>query len=174
MDQVALKMVDISKSFSGVKVLRDVSFGVHKGEVHSLLGHNGAGKSVLMKTLMGVHQPDSGKYIVNGKEVRFANPAEAQQNGVSMVYQEFGLVKTLSVAENVFMGRWPRRRGVINWNTTRKACEEVLARIGSTIPSRTIVGNLKVAEQQEVEIARALSYDPAVFIILLVQDNLDA
>jgi ABC-type sugar transport system ATPase subunit len=158
-------MVDINKSFSGVKVLKDVSFEVARGEVHSLLGHNGAGKSVLMKTLMGVHQPDSGKYLVNGREVRFANPADAQRNGVSMVYQEFGLVKTLTVAENIFMGRWPRSRGVIDWNATRTSCEEVLARIGSRIPPRTVVGTLKVAQQQEVEIARALSYDPSVFVM---------
>jgi ribose transport system ATP-binding protein len=84
MDQVALKMVDISKSFRGGNVRIDVSFNVHRGEVHFLLGHNCAGKGFLMKPLMGVHQPDSGKYIANAKEVRFANPAEAQQNCVSM------------------------------------------------------------------------------------------
>ena len=113
MAEVALQMTGVNKSFGGVRVLKDVDFEVYKGEVHGLVGENGAGKSVLMKTLMGVHHPDSGRYIVGGKEVRFLSPAQAQRQHVSMVYQEFGLVQFLSVAENIFMGRLPSRRGVI-------------------------------------------------------------
>ena len=86
MGEVALEMRDINKSFFGVKVLNNVSFNVRAGEVHALLGENGAGKSVLMKTLMGIHRPDGGEYTINGVRVRFRSPAEAMQNGVSMVY----------------------------------------------------------------------------------------
>jgi ABC-type sugar transport system ATPase subunit len=165
LSEIALQMTDVNKSFGGVRVLKDVSFDVRAGEVHALLGENGAGKSVLMKTLMGVHQPDSGEYIVGGQKIHFANPAEAQQNRVSMVYQEFGLVKSLSVTENIFLGRLPSARGAIKWRMAKKQAVEVLRRLGSDISPDAIVGNLKVAEQQEVEIARALSYDPVVFIM---------
>ena len=164
MDEV-VKMTNISKSFGGVQVLYDVNFDVRAGEVHALLGENGAGKSVLMKTLMGVHRPESGDYVVAGKKVRFNNPTEAQRNRVSMVYQEFGLVKYLTVAENIFMGRLPSRRGMIRWGYTRQRAAEVLKSLGSDIPPATVVGDLKVADQQEVEIARALSYDPVVFVM---------
>lgn len=165
MDDVALKMTNINKSFGGVQVLYDVSFDVRAGEVHALLGENGAGKSVLMKTLMGVHHPESGDYIVTGNKVRFSNPTDAQRNRVSMVYQEFGLVKYLSVAENIFMGRLPSRRGLIRWREAKEQAKGVLKSLGSDIPPTAIVGDLKVADQQEVEIARALSYDPVVFIM---------
>ena len=165
MPETALQMTNVNKSFGGVRVLKDVSFEVRAGEVHALLGENGAGKSVLMKTLMGVHPPDSGEYIVAGNRVHFSHPAEAQQNRVSMVYQEFGLVKSLSVAENIFLGRLPSRAGTISWRTARELAAEILTRLGSNISTHTIVGDLKVADQQEVEIARALSYDPVVFIM---------
>ena len=165
MDEVALKMTNVNKSFGGVQVLYDVNFDVRAGEVHALLGENGAGKSVLMKTLMGVHRPDTGDYLVSGKDVRFNNPTEAQRNRVSMVYQEFGLVKYLTVAENIFMGRLPSRRGMIRWGHTRERAAEVLSHLGSDVPPTTVVGDLKVADQQEVEIARALSYDPVVFVM---------
>ena len=165
MDEIALKMTNVNKSFGGVQVLYDVNFDVRAGEVHALLGENGAGKSVLMKTLMGVHRPDTGDYIVAGENVRFNNPTEAQRNRVSMVYQEFGLVKYLTVAENIFMGRLPSRRGMIRWGHTRERAAEVLKSLGSDVPPTSVVGDLKVADQQEVEIARALSYDPVVFVM---------
>ena len=120
MRDVALRMTNISKSFGGVAVLKDVSFEVGRGEVHALLGANGAGKSVLMKILMGVHQPDGGDYVVDGMPVRFASPAQAQRNRVSMVYQEFGLVQGLSVTENIFMDRLPTRWGAIQWQAARQ------------------------------------------------------
>jgi ABC-type sugar transport system ATPase subunit len=165
LDETALRMTNINKSFGGVQVLYDVNFDVRAGEVHALLGENGAGKSVLMKTLMGVHRPDSGDYVVAGKSVKFNNPAEAQRSRVSMVYQEFGLVKYLTVAENIFMGRLPSRRGMIRWRYTRKRATEVLKALGSDLSPSAMVGDLKVADQQEVEIARALSYDPVVFVM---------
>jgi ABC-type sugar transport system ATPase subunit len=165
MSDSALKMTNINKSFGGIKVLNNVCFDVRRGEVHALLGENGAGKSVLMKTLMGVYRPDSGEYIVGGRPVRFHNPAEAQQNGVSMVYQEFGLIESLSVAENIFLGKLPLRNGVISWKKARELTVDMLGKIGSKILPDVIVEKLKVSEKQEVEIARALSYNPKVFIM---------
>jgi len=163
--ELALQMTKVNKSFGGVRVLKDVDFEVRKGEVHALLGENGAGKSVLMKTLMGVHRPDTGEYVVAGKRVHFGNPAEAQRNRVSMVYQEFGLVKYLSVAENIFMGRLPSTRGMVRWGKVREQTAELLKRLDSDVPPSAIVGDLRVADQQEVEITRALSYEPVVFIM---------
>ena len=165
MAEVTLQMTGVNKSFGGVKVLKDVDFEVYKGEVHGLVGENGAGKSVLMKTLMGVHRPDSGRYIVGSKEVSFHSPAEAQRQHVSMVYQEFGLVEYLSVTENIFMGRLPSRRGIIRRGKAYEESTKLLKMLGSDAPPRALIADLKVADQQEVEIARALSYDPVVFIM---------
>lgn len=163
---IALEMTGINKSFGSVKVLKDISFKLYKGEIHALAGENGAGKSVLMKTLMGVYQPDSGKYLINGKEVRFSSPADAQRQHVSMVYQEFSLVPSLSVAENILMGRMPLKKGFIDWKNAYKKAEELLSALGvDSISPRATVDSLKVAAQQDVEIARALSYDPSVFIM---------
>ena len=163
---IALEMLGINKSFGSVQVLKDISFKLYKGEIHALAGENGAGKSVLMKTLMGVYPPDSGKYLVNGQEVRFSSPADAQRQHVSMVYQEFGLVPSLTVAENILMGRIPSNKGLIDWKSAYKKAEELLSALGvDSISPRATVASLKVAEQQDVEIARALSYDPAVFIM---------
>jgi len=165
MAEVTLQMTGVNKSFGGVRVLKDVDFEVYKGEVHGLVGENGAGKSVLMKTLMGVHRPDNGRYIVGGKDVSFHSPAQAQRQQVSMVYQEFGLVQYLSVAENIFMGRLPSRRGMIRRGKAYEESRQLLKMLGSDVPPRALIADLKVADQQEVEIARALSYDPVVFIM---------
>jgi ABC-type sugar transport system ATPase subunit len=165
LNDIALNMVGISKSFGAIAVLNDVNLELRAGEVHALLGENGAGKSSLMKILMGVHQPSRGQLILGGRPVRFVNPADAQRNRVSMVYQEFGLVPTLSVTENVFLGRLPTQFGRIDWPRARADAAALLARIGSRVSCDAIVGDLKVADQQEVEIARALSYDPLVFIM---------
>jgi ABC-type sugar transport system ATPase subunit len=158
-------MVGISKSFGGVEVLKKVDLTVEAGQVHALLGENGAGKSSLMKILTGVHQPDEGEYFVGDRRVRFSNPAEAQRNRVSMVYQEFGLVQTLSVAENILLGRLRTKWGRIDWPEAYRDARVILDRLGSKIAPTTIVGDLKVADQQEVEIARALSFDPLVFLM---------
>src|SRR6204780_2689431 len=158
-------MVGISKSFGAISVLNDVSLELRAGEVHALLGENGAGKSSLMKILMGVHQPDRGQLVLGGHPVRFANPADAQRNRGSRVYEEFGLVPTLSVTENIFLGRLPTQFGRIDWPRARADAAALLARIGSRVSCEAIVGDLKVADQQEVENARALSHDPLAFIL---------
>ncbi|MDF3156055.1 sugar ABC transporter ATP-binding protein [Mesorhizobium sp. M7A.F.Ca.CA.001.09.2.1] len=165
MGDIVLSMVGITKSFGSIKILRDVALELRAGEVHALLGENGAGKSSLMKILMGVLRPDSGEYTVRGKQAQFSNPSEAQRNGVSMVYQEFGLVQYLSVTENILLGRLPARWGKVDWPKARQEAAQILQRLGSRVSPDATVGDLKVADQQEVEIARALSYDPAVFIM---------
>jgi ABC-type sugar transport system ATPase subunit len=164
--EVALKMIDINKSFGGVSVLKDVSFEVRQGEVHALVGENGAGKSTLMKILMGVHHYDSGKYIVGDREVKFSSPADAQQQRVSMIYQEFELVQFLCVAENILLSRMSLRRGgLIDWPKVYKEAGAYLAMLGSNISPRAIVSSLPASGQQEVAIARALSYDPLVLVM---------
>lgn len=165
MGSPALTISAINKSFAGVPVLKNIDLEVGAGEVHAVLGENGAGKSVLMKILMGVHQPDSGEYLLEGRRVRFDSPAEAQRNRVSMVYQEFGLIQSMTVTENIFMDRLPTRWGMIRWSLARREAARILERLGSDISPNAEVGDLKIAEQQEVEIARALSYDPLVLIM---------
>ena len=166
MTDVVLQMANISKSFSSVAVLRNVSFDVRRGEVHALVGENGAGKSTLMKVLMGVHKYEAGKYMVNGKEVRFSSPADAQRKRVSMIYQEFELIQSLSVAENILVGRMPVNAvGLIKWSNVYEQAKTFLDMLGANIDPRVRVSTLPMNKQQEVAIARALSYGPVVLIL---------
>lgn len=157
---------NISKAFPGVQALDDVSFEVYPGEVHALLGENGSGKSTLAKCLAGVHQAESGQMLFEGREVIFRNPMEARQMGIATIYQEFSLVPTLTVAENIFLGRYPRNAaGTIDWNTARKATSEVLESLSLTIDPDAVVKGLSVAEQQLVEIAKAISLKSNLLIM---------
>ena len=166
MAQPILSMTGIDKFFGGVQVLHDVSFDVDDHEVHALLGENGAGKSTLMRLLMGVYQPEGGSYSLKGENVRFASPFEAQQHGVSMIYQEFGTAPLLSVAENISLGKLPlKQSGFIDWKRVKSRASEMLQLIGSDVPLNELVGNLSRSQQQEVEIARALFNDPTVLIM---------
>jgi len=164
--EVILRMSDINKFFGGVRVLHAVSFDVCKGEVHALVGENGAGKSTLMKILMGVYPPDGGKYSLNGEEVKFSSPFDAQRHGVSMIYQEFGMAPLLSVAENISLGKLPlKRSGLIDWRQVNERASEMLEEVGSEAPFNELVGCLPKFQQQEVEIARALFLDPVILIM---------
>ena len=148
----------ISKAFPGVQALDDVSFSVFPGEVHALLGENGSGKSTLAKCLAGVHQPESGQMIFNGKPIAFRNPMEARAMGVATIYQEFSLVPSLTVAENIFLGRYSRNAaGIIDWAAVRQATIEILESLSLKIDPEAVVKDLSVAEQQLVEIAKAIS-----------------
>ena len=120
MAQPILTMTGISKEFPGVKALIDVDFRLFPGEVHALMGENGAGKSTLIKVLTGVYDIDQGEILLDGSPVRFGSPHEAQQGGVSTVYQEINLCPNLSVAENIFIGREPRQFGRIQWPSIRR------------------------------------------------------
>lgn len=160
-----LRMTDISKSFPGVKALDRVSLEVGPGEVHGLLGENGAGKSTLIKILSGAYHPDSGTIEFDGNQVEIHNPQQAQQMGIVTIHQEFTLIPTLSIAENVFIGREPGPGNFVNWGLMRRQTREVINKLGIDLDPRAIVRNLSVAEQQMVEIARALSVESKLIIM---------
>ncbi|MGO4336045.1 sugar ABC transporter ATP-binding protein [Labrys sp. KB_33_2] len=158
---------DISKSFSGVKVLRDVNFDVRPGEVHALLGENGAGKSTLIKVIAGVHQPDTGTLTVGGETVRFTSPRHARRHGIATVYQELLLFPELTVAENIFLGNAPRRNwGGLDWSAMRLKARHLLDSLDShDLDVDAKVGTLSVANRQRVEIAKALSQEARLLIM---------
>jgi ribose transport system ATP-binding protein len=160
-------MRGIGKRFPGVQALKDARITLHAGEVLCLAGENGAGKSTLMKILAGAQQPDEGEIVYLGEPVRFRSPHHAQTLGISMIYQEFNLVPQLSVAENIFLGRAPTRGGtpMIDWRAMNRMAEESLARIGVKLDVRRPVVSLSIAEQQMVEIAKALSIDARVIVM---------
>jgi len=155
-----LRVRGVVKSFLGVEVLHGVDLDVRAGEVHALVGENGAGKSTLMKVLAGVHQPDAGTVELDGQPVEFAHPLQAQAAGVATVFQEFNLLPERSVAENVFLGREPRRRGLVDADRMNRDTAALIESLGVTgISPRSRVGSLSVAQQQVVEIVKALSLD---------------
>jgi len=160
-----LKMEHINKVFPGVKALSDVSLTIHKGEVVGLLGENGAGKSTLMKILSGAYQPTSGTIELNGEVVEIPTPIRAQQLGIVTIYQEFTLVPSLTIAENIFMGREPGPASLVSWKALRDQTEALMKRLGIRLNPMTAVRNLSVAEQQMVEIARALSMESQIIIM---------
>lgn len=162
-----LHMESIHKSFSGVQVLRDIHLSLYKGEVHALMGENGAGKSTLMKIMSGIYRPDSGKILYHGKEVSWHNPMEARDKGISVIHQEISLSPNLTIGENILMGtRFPKNKfGIIKWEEIFEKAEVVLKSIGSNLNPRTKVSSLSVAQQQIVEIARALSFKSEVLIM---------
>ncbi len=160
-----IQMRDISKSFGGVHALKNVQLTIYPGEVHAILGENGAGKSTLIKTITGVHQPDSGEIELNGQVVQFANPREAQQQGIAAIYQEPSLFPDLSIAENILVGRQPVSGGRISWRQMNRIASDLLERLHVKLNPRTKARNLSVAQQQMVEIARALSVNAKVLIM---------
>jgi ABC-type sugar transport system ATPase subunit len=165
MAQPVLKMEGISKSFPGVQALDNVHLEVLPGEIHGLLGENGAGKSTLMKILSGVYQRDSGHIFLDGREIAVNNPHHAQLLGISIIYQELNLMPNLTVAENVFIGREPNRARFVQWGKLHQQTRELIDRLGIHLSPTATVRNLSVAEQQMVEIARALSIRSRVIIM---------
>ena len=161
--QVLLNATGLTKSFAGHRVLDRVDLELRSGQVHGLVGENGAGKSTLMKLLAGVYTPDEGDIEVAGERVSFGHPLQAQQAGVSTVFQEFNLLPERSVAENVWLGREPRRRGLIDTRRMQANTADLLRDLGVThIRPGQRVRSLSVAEQQIVEIAKAVSFDSRV------------
>jgi inositol transport system ATP-binding protein len=158
-------MTGITRSFPGVRALDGVDFEVAAGEVHALLGENGAGKSTLLKILAGAQHADSGRIEIGGAAVMLANPQEAQARGVVTIYQEFTLAPNLSVAENVFIGREPGSRFFVDGRAMARATEALTRRIGLDRSPDTPVNQLSVAEQQMVEIARALSMQSKLIVM---------
>lgn len=155
----------LSKRFGGVQALRDVHIAVYPGEVHAMLGENGAGKSTLIKILTGLYQPDHGTLLVDGQPVHFADPRDAQARGIVAIYQEPSLFPDLDVAENIFVGRQPARHGRIAWSRMYQAAADLLRRLGLRLDPRTRARDLSIAQQQMVEIARAISIEARVLIM---------
>ncbi|MCQ2003170.1 sugar ABC transporter ATP-binding protein [Rhizobium sp. NRK18] len=161
----ALRLEGIIKTFPGVRALDDVSFAVLPGEVHALMGENGAGKSTLMKVLGGIHQPDGGRIFVGDKPVVMSNPLEAKSKGIVFIHQELSLAEELTAAENIYLGELPRKSfGRVDWPTLFARTDEILKRLNVSFDARTIVGSLSIANQQMVEIARALTVDAKAVI----------
>ncbi len=160
-----LRMSGISKSFPGVSALRDVTLEVAPGEVLALLGENGAGKSTLLKILSGAQQPDEGTISIEGQEVSLPTPHAAQRRGVATIYQEFTLAPNMTIAENVFIGREPGRRPFVNWRRMAADTLAITSRLGLMLEPMAFVRDLSVAEQQLVEIARALSMDARLIVM---------
>jgi ABC-type sugar transport system ATPase subunit len=162
-DHPVVELKGVSKRFPGVYALQDVDFDVRPGEVHALLGENGAGKSTLIKIMAGLYLADAGSYRVQGQEVTTCTPQDAHELGINVVFQELNLVRTLPVSENVFFGHLPRKSfGRVDWNRLHQDTARLLTEVGLSVDPRMKVGLLSVAQQQLVEIARALSYESKV------------
>ena len=157
----------ITKSFPGVRALDGVTFGLARGEVHALVGENGAGKSTLMKVLGGVypHGTYGGEIVIEGAEQRFAGVRDSEAAGVAVIFQELSLVKEMTVGENIFLGREPRRFGVVRWDELYRRARELLDELQLKVDPRTPVGNLGIGQQQLVEIAKALSQAARILVL---------
>jgi ribose transport system ATP-binding protein len=167
MPSPVISVQGVSKNFPGVRALSDVRFELAPGEVHALMGENGAGKSTLMKILAGVYAKDSGTILLDGREVAFANPREAQAAGVGIIHQELQLMNHLTVAQNIFIGREPRAAFglLLDEDKLNRDAAALLAHLNLTIDPRTVVGDLTVAKQQMVEIAKSFSHNSRVLIM---------
>ena len=166
MGQVVLEMEGICKRFGATRALDQVKLTVRSHEIHALMGENGAGKSMLMKILSGVYQPDAGEIRVDGKPAVIGKPADARAAGISLIYQELSVAPNLSVAENVFMGCEPRTRwGTADIGEMNRRTEEVLRTLDAPFSATTSAGKLSIAQQQQVEIARALVHEGRVLIM---------
>lgn len=168
-----VEMRGISIGFPGVKALDGVDFRMFPGEVHSLMGENGAGKSTLIKALTGVYGIDAGTITLAGEQVSFSGPAQAQAAGISTVYQEVNLLPNLSVAENIMLGREPRRLGGIDWRAMRRRSAELLAGLNLDIDPGSLLGDHSLAVQQLVAIARAIDVNAKVLILDEPTSSLD-
>ena len=166
MSEAILRMTNISKSFSGVHALRGVQLELRPGEVHALLGENGAGKSTLVKVITGVHQPDTGEIYLNGQRLHLTDPREATALGISAIYQELSIFPDLDIAENIYVGRRPTRAGgLIDWRRMYRDAEALLNSLGVQLNLKTKARYLSIAQQQMVEIARALSVNARILIM---------
>ena len=165
MDNYHLEMVEISKSFGGVKVLEDVSLRVRRGEIHALVGENGAGKSTLMKILSGVYQKDAGEIYMDSQKLNIRQPLDAKKKGIAVIYQEFVLAPDLTVAENIFIDKMAEGGILINWPRLREKAKEQLEKLGfDNIDPNARVGDLTVAYQQVVEICKCLAREADVLV----------
>ncbi|MDA3951757.1 MAG: sugar ABC transporter ATP-binding protein [Spirochaeta sp.] len=167
MNQPILELRNISKSFPGVRALDGVQFDLFAGEIHGLMGENGAGKSTFIKIITGVHAPDEGEIFLNGERLTLRNPMDAQHQGIAAIYQHVTSYPDLSVAENIFMGheKVTKRTRRIDWNAMHTEAQALLDQLDANFDSHERMNNLSVARQQIVEIAKALSTDARIIIM---------
>ena len=171
MGEVILTMKDIDKSFPGVHALDHVNFEVKRGEVHALMGENGAGKSTLMKVLTGIYQKDSGSITYKGKETEFHNTREAQDAGVVIVHQELNMVGDLTVAQNIFIGREPKKGFSIDDKKMIEDSKKLFQELNIEINPKEKMNNLTVGKQQMCEIAKAISHKQRLLSLMSRQQH---
>ena len=165
MSEFVLELNGITKLFPGVKALDNVDFRLKRGEIHALMGENGAGKSTLIKIVTGVHQPDAGEIFLYGKKVTLKSPRDAAHAGISAIYQHVTAYPHLTVTENIFMGHQKVKGGFLQWKTMHKQAQELIDKLDADFRSVDIMGSLSVAQQQMVEIAKALSVNAQIIIM---------
>ena len=158
-------MAGITKEFPGVKALDGVNLNVYRGKVMALLGENGAGKSTLMKILSGVYQKTAGELYYKGEKLSVSGPKDAMQKGIAIIHQELNLIEGLSIAENIYMGRFPKKGLQIDWKKLYQDATALLQRLNYTVDPRTPVKQLSIGQKQMIEIAKALSYEAEVIIM---------
>ena len=159
-----LQMVGICKTFPGVKALDDVQLTVNKGTVHALMGENGAGKSTLMKCLFGIYLEDEGDIFIDGKKVNFTDPKQAMENGVAMVHQELNQVTKRDVMDNLWLGRYPTKYGLVSQHTMYKETKALLQDLDVNVDPRALLRDLSVSQRQMIEIAKAVSYNAKILV----------
>ena len=165
MSDTILELRDITKIFPGVRALDKVRFDLKRGEIHALMGENGAGKSTFIKVITGVHQAEEGEMLLDGEIVRFKGTRDAQKAGIAAIYQHVTAYPHLTVAENIFMGHHKKKYGLVQWGHMYAEADKLLQELNADFNSRTLMGNLSVAQQQMVEIAKALSMNARILIM---------
>ena len=166
MSNYILQAERISKSFPGVKALDNISLAIRKGEVHAIAGENGAGKSTLIKIFNGNYNADSGQILFDGQPVEINNPLDAKNLGISIIFQEFNLVESLSIAENIYLGRMPKKGRFVDWKKVNSDARDAISRIGYSLDPKKLISELSVAERQIVEIVKAISYENTRIIFM--------
>ena len=165
MSKPILELHGITKIFPGVKALNKVQFDLYPGEIHALMGENGAGKSTFIKVIMGVHQAEEGEMFLNGEPVHFKTTRDAQKAGIAAIYQHVTAYPHLTVAENIFTGHLKRRLGIVQWKEMYAEADRLLQELNADFTSKALMGSLSVAQQQMVEIAKALSLNARIIIM---------
>lgn len=164
-NEYLLEMIDISKEFPGVKALNNVKLNIRSGTVHALMGENGAGKSTLMKCLFGIYKKDSGRILLEGKEIEFKSSREALDNGVSMVHQELNQVQSTTVMDNIWLGRFPKKGPFIDEEKMYNDTLNIFKELDIKVDPKSKVEKLPVSESQMVEIAKAVSYNSKIIVM---------
>ena len=174
MEDTIIKIKNLNKHFTGVKALDDVSFSVRRGEVHALMGENGAGKSTLIKILTGIYRADSGEIIFDGEPCAFHNALSAQHAGISTIYQELNMIPYLTVSENIYLGRYPMKKGGIDWKLMHKNAQKLVDDLGVEIDVTRPLNQYGTAKQQIISILRAISLKSKLIVMDEPTSSLDA